>query len=262
MARPPVPGQRPSPAGMGVGAVALAPSRRWPWVLLLLAALALVGWRCAPRPPEELGAVPAPTGQRTTDVIDLCLVIDDSSSTSETDPADGRYVAARFAVDFLAEQSQSGRPDRVCVVHFGGDAPEELALPLTPVTDPTAIDAATAGPTDLGDTNFVAADERAAELLGAPAPGHHQVVIVFTDGVPTSSAADPFDEISRSLDDLPRRSTHLIALDESDEFDSVRDEWEGMGLGSIQELSDLQGNKLEHAFARIIVDELGMDWGS
>lgn len=263
MARPPVPGQRPRPPAPGVGAVGLAPAQRWPWLLALLALLALVAWRCAPREPATLGPVPPPTGQRTANVIDLCLAIDDSSSTGETDPANRRYQAARFLAGFLAQQSRPARPDRVCVVHFGGDAPEELALPLTPVTDRAAIDAAIATPTDLGDTNFVAADERLAELLGSPLPGHHQVVITFTDGVPSSSgSSDSFDAISRSLDNLPRRSTHLIALDENGAFDSVRSEWESLGLGSIRELSGLQGNELEHAFAHIVVDELGMQWGS
>lgn len=261
MARASVPGQRPPLPGGQVRGTRLVPARRWPWLLLLLIPVALISRACDGRQ-GDLGPVPAPEGQRIDEPIDLCLVVDDSTSTLDSDPDAVRYEAARFAADFLARQSVTARPDQVCVVHFGEDAPFELTLPLTPVDRMGEIQAAIQVVTPLGGTNFVAAHERAAELLGPADAGRHRVVILFTDGVPSSgSGADPFAEISASLDGLPRYDTHLVALDQDGAFGDVADEWEGMGLGSITRLSDIDGRRLEHAFARILVDELGMEWG-
>lgn len=258
--RPPAPGQGSMPTAATVYGPGLDPPRRWPWWLLALAMGVAVLWACDPLDDGDLGPVPEPVGQRIDEPIDLCLVIDDSSSTLDTDPEGNRYDAARFAARFLARQSHPDRPDRVCVVHFGGDAPRRLALPLTPVEQLARIEAAIQPVGQLGDTDFAAAHARATTLLGPDRPDRRQVMIEFTDGIP-SGGPDVFARIAGSLDTLPRYHSHLIALDEADQFDDVRTEWDRMGLAGIQELSEIDGNRLEHAFARILVDELGMQWG-
>ncbi len=269
-------GERIGLRGGRVRSVRIAGPRRWPRILVVLFALgiALVGLGLAAGATArtigrlasggaDLGPVPDPVGPRIDTGLDLCLIIDDSGSTASTDPSFTRYEAARFLVEFLAEQAEPGVDDRICVVHFGSSATRSLALPLTLLHDRAAINDALVPPLDQGGTNFVAANTLASELMAGSDPSRHKVVVIFTDGQPSAGTDDAvFAAISRSLDGLPRWSTHLIALDDGDEYDDIHQQWERLGLGSTQRLSQLEGRHLEHAFAHIVVDELSMTWGS
>ena len=108
----------------------------------------------------------------------------------------------------------------------------------------------------LGDTMMAPALRSAVRRLGPPEPGVRKVVILFTDGVP--SDPDDFAEELR-LRDVER--VHVLAYDQSGNFDSSRPYWESLQIASIRDLSSVDDGELDEAFARDLVDALGMTWG-
>jgi hypothetical protein len=194
--------------------------------------------------------------------VDAVFVIDDSGSDTWSDPANERYIAARFAARELASLSTQTLNHRIGVVHFGSTAPTEMSLGLTPVGDPAIDTALTAPAALLGDTNFAAALDRARTILGPPTAGRTQAVLVYTDGQADlgdgRSQDTLFSDISTVLQGLPRSHVHILGLDADGSFGRDLPRWQQLGLGSVEKVSGLTEAALERRYGAILANEIGL----
>jgi hypothetical protein len=219
-------------------------------------------------------SIPEPLGLRLSDDLLVVLVIDESGSTGTTDPLGLRHLDARLALRFLRRHGH-GRDDHAAVIHFA-DRPV-LACPPTPLRRGyRRLARRLSRPAITGGTAFVPALELAVQLclaeterrarsarrrLGPVRPADPPVrplVLWFTDGL----TGEPLGAIADALAPLGAEHVHLVALDHDGAFAAARPAFEALGLGSIWRLRRIDGAAFELALGRVLVDELGMVWGS
>jgi hypothetical protein len=197
--------------------------------------------------------VPAPIGQRGSALARIGLVIDDSGSTSGTDPNGWRYVAARRVVNLLVDGlGGEPLPDEVAVVHFS-DQPTPW-LPLTSIATRVGRAAvrgslrAVAG----GGTSIVPAIDRAADLVGPMRADEEVIVILFTDG----ESGESTEELRAATARLPVGSMHVVVLG-----DRLRSQWQDVPVGSVTVITTLKTPAdVEWVMARALYQALGLGW--
>jgi hypothetical protein len=199
--------------------------------------------------------LPEPIGWPDSKVADVDLVIcqDDSGSMYGTcgDPGGVRRAVALSLVGLL----RSGpRGSRVAVVHWGSDAPAELAMPLTdPRRHHRRVLQAFAIPSQLGGTDLAAGLSRACELLAASSPDRVQLVLVLTDGLQDVGSA-----LEQELRLLPARCVHILLIDRHQNCTpELERRWRAMPLGSFTRL-DLDNAQLSWQAASILANAVGL----
>jgi uncharacterized protein YegL len=211
---------------------------------------------------REAGGSVADAARTGPPAIDMVFVLDQSQSMGgghgevATDPHGLRFQAVRYAIESLNLKSNAAAPHRVGLVQFGSNAPQDLAYPLTAVSDVSRIQALTGllANRNLVWTNFTEALRRAAALLdegGAIATDRLPAIILLTDGSPD----DPrhltrdgyFKEIAQVVaQDLQSRvSFYVIGIDTTGQFwHTDEPEWRNVTGGKtygVSQVSDLNG---------------------
>ena len=159
-------------------------------------------------PPVKLKA---PAGWRRSCAIKTDLVFNPDDSGSMYGPGgDPRGVRRAVALSVVRLLTSAGSGSRVGVVHWGSNAPRELALPLTDVRHSKWIKAALAIPPSLGGNNFPAALARTREVLERSGPGRVPLVVAITDGIEEVGAST---EAELAL--LPPGCVHVLLVDHS-----------------------------------------------
>jgi hypothetical protein len=218
-------------------------------------------------------SIPEPLGLRTTDDLLVVLVLDESGSTGTTDPLGLRHLDSRLALRFLRRHSH-GRDDHVAVIHFA-DQPVTACPPLPLRRRYHRIVTSLSRPTITGGTAFVPALRMATRLVldhaeraaRAQRPFHAQMeqgdrsvralVVWFTDGL----SSEPLAAVAEAVAPVGADRVHLVALDQDGAFAAAQPAFDSLGLGSIRRLRRMDGAALELAMGRVLVEELGMDWG-
>jgi len=160
--------------------------------------------------------------------FDVIFLIDDSGSMygfgGDNDAK--RRACALSVVQLMAK----GGGGRVGVVHWGSSAPEELVLPLTPVSARRRIEQALEIPPTLGGTRLCSGLERALGMIETPE--RHVLVLVITDGLEC-----PAENHARLVACLPPGSVHLLILDIGGGCTvTLEAAWQHVGLGSFTRL--------------------------
>ena len=140
--------------------------------------------------------------------LDVILLLDQSGSMRQTDPANTRITAIEYIINNIAQKSTEKTIHRVGLVEFGSKAPKEMQIHLLEAKKDSNILQITKKikPRDLGDTNFTDAFSTAYEDLikNDSLTGARKIkIIVFTDGEPDDyrklGIKGYFDEISGLL---------------------------------------------------------------
>lgn len=142
--------------------------------------------------------------------LDVILLLDQSGSMKQTDPANTRITAIEYIINNIAQKSTEKVIHRIGVVEFGSKAPKEMQIHLLEAKkDGNILDVTKKiKPRDLGDTNFTDALSTAYEDLvkNNSLAGTRKIkIIVFTDGEPDDSRRSTitikgyFDEINELL---------------------------------------------------------------
>lgn len=200
---------------------------------------------------------PPPGWQRgRVNRVDLMLLVDDSGSMygSLGDPTGVRRAAALSVVALLAEGSNPRRSAaRVGVVHFGSDAPLELALPLTDVRERRIIERALHLPDSLGGTNVAAALARVHDLYSAD-PGRLSLVVIVTDGIEAVGA-----EVAQELARLPVGAVHVVLVDHGGGCDAdLEARWRKLAFGSFERLNVLVVAQMAWQIALVVTRAVGL----
>jgi hypothetical protein len=196
--------------------------------------------------------VPPPLGVRHDLGVQLQLVIDDSGSTTSTDPAGNRYVAARRIVNLLGNGLASdGLDDRVGVVHFA-DKPGLVLRPTSVRHAPGRRRVlASLRARSHGGTAIVPAIRKAASGVDYRSE-REPLVLVFTDGESGESSA----ELAAAVQELPPERVHVIVLGHD-----LPQQWHEVPLGSVTALADLtSADEIEWAMAKAVYEALGLGW--
>lgn len=216
-------------------------------------------WTDRERVPDlDQPTVPPPAGTRGDEPVDLMLVVDDSGSTSWSDPAAHRYVAMRRIVNLLVEGvGGPPLPDRVGVVHFA-DTPSPW-LPLTPLdtkhrrrTVRMCLQQLTGG-----GTAIVPAITQASKLMTTgsflhPRFSRIRVTVLFTDGESAEASA----ALTRAVQQHDIGSVHVVVLGAE-----LPDQWQGVPLGSVTALTELRTpDDVEWVLARALYRSLSLGW--
>lgn len=141
------------------------------WLILVIAGLGL--W--------PAGVAPARAQQVNTS-IDIGLIIDNSGSMKENDPAEIRYSAAKLFINLLAKGDQVG------VVSMGEGTTTKTKLGLSQVTQYASLAReAFKTPDDFADYTYMGESlDLTAQLMENAAHYNPQrAVILLTDGLPT-----------------------------------------------------------------------------
>lgn len=159
------------------------------------------------------GSVSAPTAQP----LDIVLVLDQSGSMADGFGSTTRQAAMKQAVrTFISSvAANSGEKHQMAIVTFGNNAQT--------LQDWTTVNAAGAQSLSSevdrlypsGATNVAAGMKQAESLMNSARPDAEQVVIVFTDGVPTTSSEFSTSVANNAIEtayDLKRRSVTIYTI--------------------------------------------------
>lgn len=233
---------------------------RWPW-LFALVPVAVAGWwwqrddvgepvEAAPTPTVP-GAVAfgAPTGERSTDARCFMIAIDESSSMASADQTGVRADAVRATSEFLAAYGVDG--DRIGTTWFAETAA---------TTDPGRPDAVVLGaaPSTLGAGTRIAEGLLSAQAgLDRTCGDEQQVVVLVSDG--EASGPGEFTAAADAITSATDVTTHLIAMNDNDAFESSRTFWEdpALGVASIQTITSFGRDEVARAVAAILSIETG-----
>ncbi len=143
--------------------------------------------------------------------LDIFLMIDQSGSMKgdkmdpiPSDPEGIRVRAAQYFVDYLQYFSDPKSRNRISIVNFGTDTPEQFQLPLTDMNSPEKIKQIKEKIQEysLGYTNFHQALVKVQDYFKKamiPGESRQPIVIIFTDGRPQDNRSLTQDRYFREL---------------------------------------------------------------
>lgn len=152
------------------------------FILLTLLVVLLQGNACKK---AEAPRAPRPEPERAYDIF---LVLDQSGSMLTTDAQELRIKAAKYFIDYFAGFSRQDSQNRIGLVNFGTEAPQEIQFKLARIKDAPAMNALKAHLKSYArsdwDTSFIQAFSKVKELYENRSPHREPVIILFTDGEP------------------------------------------------------------------------------
>ena len=179
------------------------------------------------------------------------LLMDDSGSMYGPggDPTGVRYAAGRSIAGWLGRNGGG----QLGVIHWGSNAPHELAVPPCDVRlHRRRIRDALVIPPTLGGNNLSDALRLAARYPTAH-PGGADVTIVITDGMEDFSL-----DLRTPMTALPPASVHILLVDRSHGCDAAFEEnWRALPLGSFTRLDDNDVRHMTYQIAELICREIG-----
>lgn len=165
--------------------------------------------------------------------VDMVLVLDQSGSMKESFENVTRQAAMKTAVKDFVNKIDPNGGHRVSVVTFGSDAATLIEWTDADETGKSnLIDKIEKLPeSPKGATNVAAGMHNAASLLTSVKEGSQKVVIVFTDGVPTTSnefstsVADNAIEVAKGMKDAGAKVYTIGIFDGANKEELYGSEW-------------------------------------
>ena len=165
--------------------------------------------------------------------VDMVLVLDQSGSRKESFENVTRQAAMKTAVKDFVNKIDPNGGHRVSVVTFGSDAATLIEWTDADETGKSnLIDKIEKLPeSPKGATNVAAGMHNAASLLTSVKEGSQKVVIVFTDGVPTTSnefstsVADNAIEVAKGMKDAGAKVYTIGIFDGANKEELYGSEW-------------------------------------
>jgi hypothetical protein len=212
----------------------------------------LTGWRdVEPQLPIAVA------GSRTLPVpLRVLLVLDQSGSTSSTDPTRESNRAVLLVCDWLAHNSEDSR-DRVGLVRFA-DRAEAIAPVLAGEADQTLARALAGGESLGGGTRLAPAIAALQGLLAHAHAGERDVVLLVTDG----QVAEPDDQLRALIGRLRAEAdaVYLLGLDGDGMWSKeTHRRYDDLGLNGTIPVSKLTAGRLAYAIATLLMGEAGLE---
>lgn len=224
-------------------------------VPLVALAAGLVLWWLWPGGQSE-ARVPIPlAGTRTLAApLLLDLVIDESGSTSETDPSARRHTEAEAVGRWLARYSENPA-DRIGLVRFAGRAAATEPIPAVAAAN-TIVAAFRNGGARLGDGTFLTPAVAAVERQLRPYPAYRRVVVILSDG----QVAETPEKVARLITRLRAAadSVYFVGLNGDGEWsDRTHEVFDDRGLAGVLTLESFGKNEFAQTLAQIVLRETG-----
>ena len=204
---------------------------------------------------ETVPVMPVPVaGSRTLPLpLRIMVCLDESGSTTSTDPSKEGHRAALLVCDWLNEHSQDAR-DRIGLVRFA-----DRADPIAPTQADKAhavLAQHLAKQRNIGGgTRLAPAIDALCELLKGRR-GERRLALLITDGQVSESQ----EELRRLFGQLRAvaDAVYLIALDADRSWQHTRTRYEPLGLTSLIPLQHAGGDHLAAVIARLLAHEAGL----
>jgi hypothetical protein len=185
----------------------------------------------------------------------VCVCVDESGSTSSTDPGRESHRATLLVCDWLDEYSQNA-DDRIGLVRFA-----ERADSIAPVragrARATIEHALSQSGDDLGGGTLLApAIAELCRLLGS-GRREYRLALLVTDG----QVAEGDEELRRLFGQLRASldAVYLIALDADGVWNNhTHTRYQSLGLSGVIPLEKAGGGQLAAAIASVLVHEAGL----
>jgi hypothetical protein len=187
-------------------------------------------------------------------VFFLC---DDSGSMygSWGDPTGVRYAAAQSLLGLIERGSGRGASSRAAVIHWGTDAPAELALaPVDVKRGRKALRGALTVPPTLMANNLPLALARAHEMTPTLIGEEQAIYFVLSDGIEDVTPA-----MHAAIGALPAGSVHMVLVDRSGGCDPAREAaWNSVAFGSFTRLKTFDTGEMARQLAEVFAASIGL----
>ena len=187
-------------------------------------------------------------------VFFLC---DDSGSMygSWGDPTGVRYAAAQSLLGLIERSSGRGASSRAGVIHWGTDAPAELALaPVDVRRGRKALKQALTVPPTLMANNLPLALSRARQMTPPLIDEEQAIYYVLTDGI-----EDVTPVMHAAIAALPPGSVHMVLVDRSGGCDPAREAaWNGVAFGSFTRLKTFDTTEMAQQLAEVFAASIDL----
>ncbi len=197
--------------------------------------------------------------------LDIVLLLDQSGSMRGNDPENNRIVASKALIRYLAGFWSPTLDHRLGVVNFGDRLPADPADEVMPLLALDSVNSARGElisarleAMDLGNTNFVNALRRAAELFaGARSDESRQrAVVILTDGQPDDTRrltqSQYFDELTRFFgDSMTGCHLYVLGIDQKNQFWSTSESYWRRIARYTQRLSSSDEKTMNQAFFQV-----------
>jgi uncharacterized protein YegL len=202
--------------------------------------------------------------------LDVVLLLDQSGSMRQTDPANNRVEASRALVDYLAPYWSREQDHRIGLVNFGDSRPldpsDEFASLVSFDTQKVAQRdtlIARIKPLDLGNTSFIDAFRVAGRLLSESRRDEKRqaVLVLLTDGEPDDkrglSRAEYFRELTDYFrDSLKDSHLYVLGIDQNDRYWSHNEPYWRQFARYTQRLMSADEKLLKETFWRVVSLEM------
>lgn len=206
-------------------------------------------------PLEEVAMPRTVPGSRTLATpLRVVVCVDESGSTSTSDPDRATHRAVLHVCDWLRDQSQDPR-DRVGVVRFA-----ERAATIRPVRAMRARTVIGAwlchDPRIGGGTQLTPALEATSALLGR-GRGERRVALLLTDGQTSESAETLREQFGRLCETAD--AVYLLALDADHGWATTGHLYGSLGLTAITPINDRNRGQVAAIIATQLAHEAGLE---
>jgi len=194
-------------------------------------------------------------GSRTLPIpLHVSIVMDESGSTSSTDPTRESHRAASLVCEWLATNSQNPE-DQVGLVRFADRA--DAFAPVIAGNARQALERALDDGESLGGgTRLTPAIAELRSLLAHRQPGR-DVVLLITDG----QVAEPDNELHTVIGQLRAEAdaVYLLALDDDGAWSKrTHRRYDDLGLNGTIPVSKVTTGRLAYAIATLLMREAGL----
>ena len=222
---------------------------------VFLIAAAFLAWWLWPSSHQATAArIPTPVaGTRTLAApLDLCIVIDESSSTDDTDPSGRRHTEAVGVATWMGRYSENKR-DEICLVQFANGAAGHAPVPVGKA--PAMLTKAFARFAKIGTGTVLAPAVGVVEREMTGLRGR-RVIVIISDGQLNHEGPQEIRALIRRLRTVAD-DVFFVGLNGDGKWGKTQHLYENNGLAGIYTLDSFAPNVFAQTLAQIVLRETG-----